>query len=89
MPVKAQLSPTLPLTLEISYFQHGPVLELKGLASSKAAVMVNGEVVPAVGDDGSFTYFTPPLPEGDNLLTVTIQDQHGQSVTRQLHVEIE
>lgn len=92
-PAPAQAQPRSlappPISLEISYSQVGRVLEVKGHASLKAAVMVNGDVVPAVGDDGSFTYFTPPLPEGENLLTVTAQDQLGQSITRQLHVEVQ
>ena len=87
--VTAQPMSIPPISLEFSYSQIGRVLEVKGLSSPKAAVMVNGDVVPAVGDDGSFAYFTPPLPEGENLLTVTVQDQHGQTITRQVHVEID
>lgn len=86
---QTQPRPMRPLSLELSYSQLGRVLEVKGQTSPKVAVMVNGDVVPVIGEDGSFTYFTPPLPEGKNLLTVTIQDQYGQSITHQLHLEIQ
>ena len=87
--VDTAATPSAALSLEISHVQLGQVVEIKGLVSSKSAVMVNGDVVPLIGDDGSFTYFTPPLHEGENLLTVTAQDQHGQSITRQLHIDID
>ena len=39
--------------------------------------MVNGEQVPGMALDGSFTYFTPPLPTGENLITITAQNEKG------------
>ena len=38
---------------------------------------VNGEQVPGMALDGSFTYFTPPLPTGENLITITAQNEKG------------
>jgi len=45
--------------------------------------------VPIVGDDGSFHYFTPPLPNGETLITVTAQNSKGGVNTRQEKVVIQ
>jgi Glucodextranase, domain B len=57
--------------------QHGHVIEIKGKTEVNARVMVNGQEVPIVATDGGFQYFTPPLPNGENLITVTAQNTHG------------
>lgn len=66
------------LALELDPFvQHGHVIEVKGKTDPSARVMVNGEEVPVVGGDGSFRYYTRPLPQGENVITVTAQNQRG------------
>jgi len=86
--VKAQEK--IELSLDIGPFvQHGHVIEVKGKTEGGARVMVNGREVPIVGDDGSFHYFTPPLPNGENLITVTAQNSKGWVNTRQEKVVIQ
>ena len=69
--------------------QHGHVIEVQGRTEPAARVMVNGQEVPIVGADGSFHYFTPPLPNGESLITVTAQNTHGGVNTQQKRVVIQ
>jgi hypothetical protein len=78
----------IPLLLE-PFIQHGHVIELTGKTEVGARVMVNGHEVPVVGTDGSFHYFTPSLPNGETLITVTAQDAKGGVNTEQQKVVIE
>jgi hypothetical protein len=57
--------------------QHGHVIEVRGKTDPSARVMVNGEEVPVVGGDGTFRYYTPPLPQGESVITVTAQNTKG------------
>ncbi len=78
------------LALAIDPFvQHGHVIEVKGTTEAGARVMVNGKEVPIIGDDGTFHYFTPPLPNGENLITVTAQNARGGVNTHQEKVVIQ
>ena len=78
------------LSLDIDpLVQHGHVIEVTGKTEAGARVMVNGREVPIVGDDGTFHYFTPPLPNGENLVTVTAQNSKGGVNTHQDKVVIQ
>jgi hypothetical protein len=78
------------LSLELDPFiQHGHVIEVTGKTEEGARVMVNGREVPMVSDDGTFHYFTPPLPNGENLITVTAQNLKGGVNTHQEKVVIQ
>ena len=78
------------LSLEIDpLVQHGHVIEVTGKTEAGARVMVNGREVPLVADDGTFHYFTPPLPNGENLLTITAQNSKGGVNTHQEKVVIQ
>ncbi|MGA3087695.1 MAG: hypothetical protein ABSD75_03730 [Terriglobales bacterium] len=78
------------LSLDIDpLIQHGHVIEVTGKTEAGARVMVNGKEVPIVGDDGMFHYFTPPLPNGENLITVTAQNSKGGVNTHQEKVVIQ
>ena len=78
------------LSLDLDPFvQHGHVIEVTGKTEEGARVMVNGREVPIVGDDGTFHYFTPPLPNGENMITVTAQNSKGGVNTRQEKVVIQ
>jgi len=78
------------MSLDLDPFvQHGHVIEVTGKTEAGARVMVNGKEVPIVGDDGTFHYFTPPLPNGENLITVTAQNSRGGVNTRQEKVVIQ
>jgi hypothetical protein len=69
--------------------QHGHVIEVTGKTETGARVMVNGHEVPMVTTDGSFHYFTPPLPAGENTITVTAQNSQGGVNTKQQTVVIQ
>ncbi len=78
------------LSLEIDpLVQHGHVIEVAGKTEVGARVMVNGREVPIVSDDGTFHYFTPPLANGENLITVTAQNSKGGVNTHQEKVLIQ
>ena len=78
------------LALDIDpLIQHGHVIEVTGKTEAGARVMVNGREVPLVSDDGTFHYFTPPLPNGENVVTVTAQNAKGGVNTHQEKVVIQ
>jgi hypothetical protein len=78
------------LSLEIDpLIQHGHVIEVSGKTEVGARVMVNGREVPILSDDGTFHYFTPPLANGENLITVTAQNSKGGVNTHQAKVVIQ
>lgn len=78
------------IVLDLKEFdQHGRVIEVVGSTEAGARVMVNGQEVPVVAGDGSFHYFTPPLPPGENVITVTAQNSKGGVNTKQHTVVIQ
>lgn len=81
---------TVSIALELDNFiQHGHVIEIRGKTESNARVMVNGQEVPLVQGDGSFQFLTPPLPTGENIITVTAQNSKGGVNTKQKKVVIQ
>jgi hypothetical protein len=78
----------IPLVLD-PFIQQGRVIEITGKTEAGARVMVNGHEVPVIGADGSFHFFTPPLPDGETLITVTAQDAKGGVNTEQQKVVIQ
>lgn len=85
---KSKEKVVLPLAID-PFVQHGHVIEVTGTTEVGARVMVNGKEVPLVSDDGTFHYFTPPLPNGENLITVTAQNAKGGVNTHQEKVVIQ
>ena len=78
------------IALELDPFvQHGHVIEVTGKTQAGARVMVNGSEVPMVGSDGSFHYFTPPLPTGEAVNTDTAQTARGGVNTQQKKIIIQ
>jgi len=78
------------IDLELDPFvQHGHVIEVTGKTQTGARVMVNGREVPMIGSDGSFHYFTPPLPAGEAVITVTAQTAQGGVNTQQKKLVIQ
>src|ERR1700726_1581093 len=71
------------------FIQHGHVIEVTGKTQTGARVMVNGSEVPMIGSDGSFHYFTPPLPPGEAVITVTAQTAQGGVNTQQQKIIIQ
>jgi hypothetical protein len=86
--VRAGEAVAVPLDLE-PFVQHGHVIEVKGKTDPGARVMVNGQEVPVIHADGRFSFFTPPLPNGENVITVTAQNIKGGVKTQQKKVLIE
>ena len=83
-------NPQSVMTLDIEPFiQHGHVLEVRGKTEPDARVMVNGREVPLIGADGSFRYFTPPLANGEGVITVTAQNANGGVNTQQKKILIQ
>ena len=88
--IVAKSKEKIELALAIDPFvQHGHVIEVTGTTETGARVMVNGKEVPIISDDGTFHYFTPPLPNGENLITVTAQNAKGGVNTHQEKVVIQ
>lgn len=70
------------------FVQRGHMIEVRGKTEPNARVMVNGVEVPSLGD-GSFSYFSPPLPTGENVITITAQNSKGGVNTVQRKVIIQ
>ena len=78
------------IALELDPFiQHGHVIEVTVKTQTGARVMVNGSEVPMVNPDGGFHYFTPPLPTGEAVITVTAQTAQGGVNTQQQKIIIQ
>jgi hypothetical protein len=78
------------IDLELDPFvQHGHVIEVTGKTQTGARVMVNGSEVPMIASDGGFHYFTPPLPPGEAVITVTAQTAQGGVNTQQKKIIIQ
>ena len=78
------------MNLELDPFvQHGHVIEVTGKTENGARVMVNGREVPMIASDGTFHYFTPPLPLGESVITITAQNSRGGVNTQQKKVIIQ
>jgi hypothetical protein len=71
------------------FIQHGHVIEVTGKTQTGARVMVNGSEVPMINSDGGFHYFTPPLPTGEAVITVTAQTAQGGVNTQQKKILIQ
>ena len=69
--------------------QHGRLIEVRGKTEVGARVMVNGAEVPVINPDGSFQFFTRPMPPGENLITVTTQNTRGGVRTEQRKIVIQ
>ena len=85
---KAKERVEMPLDMD-PFVQHGHVIEVRGKTEAGARVMVNGMEVPMVADDGTFHYFTPPLPPGEAVITVTAQTAQGGVNTQQKKIVIQ
>jgi hypothetical protein len=78
------------INLELDPFvQHGHIIEVAGRTESGARVMVNGSEVPMIASDGTFRYLTPPLPNGEAVITVTAQTKQGGVNTKQKKILIQ
>lgn len=78
----------LPLELD-DFAQRGHVIIIHGRTECGARVMVNGQEVPAIAEDCTFTYYTPQLPTGENIITVTAQNAKGGVATQTKRIIIQ
>jgi hypothetical protein len=62
---------------------------MTGKTKVNARIMVNGREVPMVATDESFHYFTPPLPNGESMITITAQNAQGGVNTQQKRIVIQ
>ncbi len=85
---KGQTEVALQLDLD-PFVQHGHTIEVRGKTEPNARVMVNGFEVPNVNSDGTFSFFTPQLPTGENVITITAQNSKGGVKTLQKKVVIQ
>lgn len=85
---KAKDSDAIELDLD-PFIQHGHVIEITGKTQTGARVMVNGSEVPMIASDGTFHYFTPPLPPGEAVITITAQTAQGGVNTQQKKIIIQ
>lgn len=79
---------TIPLELQ-PFIQHGHMIEIRGKTDPSARVMVNGIDVALINPDGTFSFITRPLPAGENVITITAQNNKGATKTEQKHIVIE
>ena len=78
------------MSLELEPFvQHGHVIEVRGKTEPNARVMVNNREAPQIENDGSFRCFTPELPIGENVITITAQNASGGVNTQHRTVVIQ
>ncbi|HTK94469.1 MAG TPA: hypothetical protein VL382_02430 [Terriglobales bacterium] len=78
------------LALELDDFvQQGHIIIVHGRTEPSARVMVNGQEVQSMQEDGSFTFFTPQLPSGMNVITVTAQNSKGGVATQTRKINID
>ncbi len=88
--VVAKIADNMTLPLEIQPFiQHGHMIEVRGKTDPNARVMVNGFDVALINPDGTFSFYTKPLPAGENVITITAQNNRGAVKTEQKHIVID
>jgi hypothetical protein len=68
------------MRLEIEGTQlHGNVVEVIGLTEPGAAIIINGQPVANIQNDGRFHHFTEPLARGSQTIVVIGQNRRGGS----------
>jgi len=77
LPHGSSAQSAMTLVLE-PFVQHGHVIEVRGKTDPNARVMVNNREAPQIENDGSFRCFTPELPIGENVITITAQNAVGR-----------
>ena len=65
------------------------MIEVTGKTGDGRARHGQRREVTFVTNDGSFHYFTPPLPAGESTITVTAQNAQGGVNTKQQKVVIQ
>jgi hypothetical protein len=67
---------------------HGKVVEISGRTEPGSALLIDGEAVADIGNDGHFRYFTEPMTTGDHVIVITGQDRRGGTATKRIPVVV-
>lgn len=67
---------------------HGNVVEITGRTEPGAALIINGEQVADVQNDGAFKYFTAPLSRGSQTIVLTGQNRRGGTAIKRIEIVV-
>jgi hypothetical protein len=67
---------------------HGNVVEVSGRTEAGAALIINGQQVADIRQDGRFHYFTEPMTKGDHTLVITGQNRRGGTAIKRVDIVI-
>ena len=67
---------------------HGNVVEITGRTEPGAALIINGEQVADIRNDGAFKYFTAPLTRGSQTVVLTGQNRRGGTAIKRVEIVI-
>jgi hypothetical protein len=77
------------MLLEIESTQmHGRVAELIGKTEPGAALIINGQPVANISQDGTFRHFTEPLEPGEHTLVVIGSNRRGGTATQKVSIVV-
>ena len=66
--------------------QHGHIVEIQAKVQPGATVMVNGEKAAVIWEQGRIKHFVGPLPDGVNVIAITVQDDEGGINSKQVSI---
>ncbi len=77
------------MALEITETQiHGKVVEVTGRTEPGAALIINGQPVAGIGNDGNFKYFTPAMEPGEHTIVIVGQNRRGGTAKKEVSIVI-
>ncbi|HSH17699.1 MAG TPA: hypothetical protein VLD18_16785, partial [Verrucomicrobiae bacterium] len=77
------------MLLEIEGTQlHGNVVEVIGRTEPGAAIIINGQPVANIGNDGRFRHFTERLARGSQTIVVTGQNRRGGTAIKRVPIVV-
>jgi len=80
---------TQDMLLEITGTQiHGRVVEIIGKTEPGAALLVNGQPVPIIAQDGTFRHFTQPLEPGQHTIVIIGENRRGGTGRQQVMIVV-
>lgn len=66
--------------------QYGHIVEIQAKVQPGTTVMVNGEKAAVIWDQGRIKHFVGPLPDGVNVIAITVQDDEGGINSKQVPI---
>jgi hypothetical protein len=67
---------------------HGNVVEVSGRTEGGAALIINGQQVADIRQDGHFHYFTEPMTSGNHTLVIMGQNRRGGTAIKRVDILI-